>query len=176
MPLPPEQSLSLPTTAVTAIRTFVSIFLPEFIDVPFYSTKLCWYTDSLDNSFLVNHPLKHMSEYYAKIIDWLCTGIRWEVRFCLHWWQWTWRKVYASLRRGMSYNINIPIYHQSKYLLKYVISQHAADIFIKGERSVSYMRHFWCWRDQEPRRNGLEEGPNGPRNISRGKKEALGLR
>lgn len=38
-----------------AIRQFVSIFLPEFDAVPFDSTKLCWYTDSLDNSFVVSY-------------------------------------------------------------------------------------------------------------------------
>ena len=56
MPLSPAESLTIPPPAVAAIRTFVSIFLPEFKDVPFHSTKLCWYTDSLDNSFVVGYP------------------------------------------------------------------------------------------------------------------------
>lgn len=28
------------------------------------------------------------------------------------------------------------------------------------------MRPFWRWRPDVPRKNGLEEGPGGPRNIS----------
>ncbi|KAL1626668.1 hypothetical protein SLS54_002831 [Diplodia seriata] len=94
VPLPPADSAILPQAAVNAIRHFVSIFLPEFKDAPFHSTKLCWYTDSLDNSFV-----------------------------------------------------------------------HAADIFDNRDRSCSYMRQFWRWRDDVPRGNGLEEGPDGPRNI-----------
>lgn len=53
VPLPSTECTSLPESAAEAIRDFVSIFLPEFKDVPFHSTKLCWYTDTLDNSFLV---------------------------------------------------------------------------------------------------------------------------
>lgn len=55
VPLSSAQSKSLPEPAVDAIRKFVSIFLPELADRPFHSTKLCWYTDTLDNSFLVGH-------------------------------------------------------------------------------------------------------------------------
>jgi sarcosine oxidase/L-pipecolate oxidase len=44
----------LPEPALDAIKQFVSIFMPEFENTPFYSTKLCWYTDSLDNSFVVS--------------------------------------------------------------------------------------------------------------------------
>ncbi|PHH65542.1 hypothetical protein CDD82_1662 [Ophiocordyceps australis] len=53
IPLPREQSQQLPAEAVDAIKRFVSMFLPEFDRVPFHSTRLCWYTDTLDNSFLV---------------------------------------------------------------------------------------------------------------------------
>ncbi|KAL1632295.1 hypothetical protein SLS56_003710 [Neofusicoccum ribis] len=52
VPLAPNDSKALPQPAVDAIRDFISIFLPEFKDAPFHSTKLCWYTDSLDNSFV----------------------------------------------------------------------------------------------------------------------------
>lgn len=62
VPLPPRECLSLPEPAVYAIRQFVSIFLPEFDQVPFYSTKLCWYTDSLDNSFVVRIPISFVIE------------------------------------------------------------------------------------------------------------------
>lgn len=56
IPLPPKDSLCIPEPAVNAVRDFVSIFMPDFVDVPFHSTKLCWYTDSLDNSFVVSIP------------------------------------------------------------------------------------------------------------------------
>ncbi len=49
----PKDSNAIPEAAVHSIRQFVNIFLPDFDQVPFYSTKLCWYTDSLDNSFVV---------------------------------------------------------------------------------------------------------------------------
>ena len=54
MPLPVVDCYKLPERSVRSIRQFVSTFLPDFDGVPFYSTKLCWYTDSLDNSFVVS--------------------------------------------------------------------------------------------------------------------------
>ncbi|OTA54832.1 FAD dependent oxidoreductase [Hypoxylon sp. EC38] len=53
--------------------------------------------------------------------------------------------------------------HGAKFLP--VLGEHAADILMKGDNSSSYMRQFWRWREDLPRRNGLEEGPDGPRNI-----------
>ncbi|KAI1140083.1 nucleotide-binding domain-containing protein [Hypoxylon sp. FL0543] len=125
IPLPPKESQSIPEHAIDAIRTFVSIFLPEFKDAPFHSTKLCWYTDSLDNSFVIDYVPK-----YAEKTVFVCTG-------------------------GSG--------HGAKFLP--VLGEHAADILINGDESSSYMRQFWRWRDDLPRRNGLEEGPDGPRNI-----------
>ncbi|CAG7953685.1 unnamed protein product [Penicillium olsonii] len=93
-PLPLDECSILPEPALHAVSQFVSIFMPEFVNAPFYSTKLCWYTDSLDNSFV-----------------------------------------------------------------------HAADILENGDKSSSFMRPFWRWRPDAPRRNGLEEGPGGPRDI-----------
>lgn len=69
VPLPPEQSSSIPAPADDAIRRFVSIFLPEFKDMPFHSTKLCWYTDSLDNSFVIDYV-----PTYAEKSVFVCTG------------------------------------------------------------------------------------------------------
>lgn len=54
IPLPPSSCTAIPRAAVEAIRHFVDIFLPDFKEVPFASTRLCWYTDTLDNSFLVS--------------------------------------------------------------------------------------------------------------------------
>ncbi|KAI1382882.1 nucleotide-binding domain-containing protein [Hypoxylon trugodes] len=127
VPLPPLESLSIPQPAIDAIRAFVSIFLPEFRDVAFHSTKLCWYTDSLDNSFVVDYV-----PTYAENSVFVCAG-------------------------GSG--------HGAKFLP--VLGEHAADILEKGEESSSYMRKFWRWRDNIPRGNGLQEGPDGPRNIGR---------
>ncbi|KAJ5587253.1 FAD dependent oxidoreductase [Penicillium hispanicum] len=126
VPLPPNESSELPESAVYAVKQFVSIFLPEFDGLPFYSTKLCWYTDSLDNSFVIDYV-----PTYAENSVFVCTG-------------------------GSG--------HGAKFLP--VLGKHAADILEHGEQSSSYMCPFWRWRPDCPRRNGLEEGPNGPRDIS----------
>jgi sarcosine oxidase/L-pipecolate oxidase len=67
--LSPKESKSLPQGAIEAIEHFVSIFLPEFKDAPFHSTKLCWYTDSLDNSFVIDYVPN-----YAEDSVFVCTG------------------------------------------------------------------------------------------------------
>ncbi|OQD75433.1 hypothetical protein PENDEC_c007G04063 [Penicillium decumbens] len=126
VPLSSDESKSIPALAAEAIRHFVSIFLPEFKDCPFSSTKLCWYTDSLDNSFVIDYVPE-----YAEGSVFACTG-------------------------GSG--------HGAKFLP--VLGKHAADILENGDRSSSYMRPFWRWRPEAPRKNGLEEGPGGPRNIS----------
>ncbi|CAI7591766.1 unnamed protein product [Penicillium discolor] len=126
VPLPAEECSLLPEPALYAIKQFVSIFLPEFENTPFFSTKLCWYTDSLDNSFVIDHV-----PTYAEKSVFVCTG-------------------------GSG--------HGAKFLP--VLGKHAADIFENGDTSSSFMRSFWRWRPDAPRRNGLEEGPGGPRDIS----------
>ncbi|KAJ5565565.1 FAD dependent oxidoreductase [Penicillium sp. DV-2018c] len=126
VPLPVEECSTIPEPAIYAIKQFVSIFMPEFENTPFYSTRLCWYTDSLDNSFVVDHVPN-----YAEKSVFACTG-------------------------GSG--------HGAKFLP--VLGEHAADIFENGDQSSSFMRPFWRWRGDAPRRNGLEEGPGGPRDIS----------
>ncbi|KAL2827443.1 FAD dependent oxidoreductase [Aspergillus pseudoustus] len=127
VPLPTAQCKALPQSAVYAIKQFVSIFLPEFEGVPFSTTKLCWYTDSLDNSFVIDYVPD-----YAEDSVFVCTG-------------------------GSG--------HGAKFLP--VLGEHAADIFENGDKATTYMRLFWRWRPDVPRGNGLEEGPGGPRDISR---------
>ena len=56
--------------------------------------------------------------------------------------------------------------HGAKFLP--VLGEHAADILEHGDESTSYMRPHWRWREDARRGNGLEEGPNGPRNVGRG--------
>ncbi|PHH66608.1 hypothetical protein CDD81_6445 [Ophiocordyceps australis] len=123
----PLKSQQLPAEAVDAIKTFVSMFLPEFDGVPFYSTRLCWYTDTLDNSFLIDHVPGYQDQSLF-----VCTG-------------------------GSG--------HGAKFLP--VLGKHAADIFENGSKSTSPMRELWRWRDDVPRRNGLDEGPDGPRNLAK---------
>ncbi|PKX90529.1 uncharacterized protein P174DRAFT_493786 [Aspergillus novofumigatus IBT 16806] len=69
VPLPVDQCKRLPKPVIQAISEFVSIFLPEFEGVPFSSTKLCWYTDSLDNSFIIDY----VPDYAEKSV-FVCTG------------------------------------------------------------------------------------------------------
>ncbi|KAL4935992.1 hypothetical protein BDV06DRAFT_116024 [Aspergillus oleicola] len=125
VPLPPSECKELQVSATYAIKQFVSIFLPEFKGAPFDFTKLCWYTDSLNNSFVIDYV-----PTYADNSVFVCTG-------------------------GNG--------HGAKFLP--ILGQHAADILEHGDQSISYMRPFWRWRPEAPRRNGLEEGPNGPRDI-----------
>ncbi|KAJ5339766.1 hypothetical protein N7452_006494 [Penicillium brevicompactum] len=126
VPLPLKESSILPEPALHAVKQFVSIFMPDFENTPFHSTKLCWYTDSLDNSFVIDHV-----PTYAENSVFVCSG-------------------------GSG--------HGAKFLP--ILGQHAADILEKGDKSTSFMRPFWRWRPDAPRRNGLEEGPGGPRDIS----------
>ncbi|KAJ5599065.1 hypothetical protein N7450_000132 [Penicillium hetheringtonii] len=69
VPLPAKDCHELQERAIYAIRQFVDIFLPDFSKVPFYSTKLCWYTDSLDNSFVIDY----VSDYADNTV-FVCTG------------------------------------------------------------------------------------------------------
>ncbi|UPL01313.1 hypothetical protein LCI18_012247 [Fusarium solani-melongenae] len=128
VPLSPKESRPVPESAREAIQRFVSIFLPEFEHQDFFSTKLCWYTDTLDNSFLIDYV-----PTYAENSVFVCTG-------------------------GSG--------HGAKFLP--ILGEHAADILEHGDESTSYMRPHWRWREDARRGNGLEEGPNGPRNIGRG--------
>ncbi|KAF6789705.1 putative FAD dependent oxidoreductase [Colletotrichum sojae] len=127
VPLSPEDSRVVPERAKEAIKPFVSIFLPHFDGREFHTTKLCWYTDSLDNSFVIDHV-----PHYADNSLFVCTG-------------------------GSG--------HGAKFLP--VLGEHAADILQHGDESTSFTRPYWRWRPGAHRGNGLEEGPNGPRNLGR---------
>ncbi|TQV93050.1 FAD dependent oxidoreductase [Cordyceps javanica] len=127
IPMSPKDSCTIPDAAEDSIRQFVKIFLADFDESPFHSTKLCWYTDSLDNSFVIDHV-----PTYTNNSLFVCTG-------------------------GSG--------HGAKFLP--VLGKHAADILQNGDNATSFMRPFWRWRPHAQRRNGLEEGPDGPRNIGR---------
>ncbi|WWC88911.1 uncharacterized protein L201_003826 [Kwoniella dendrophila CBS 6074] len=125
--IPAGPQLKPPQTALDAIRHFVSIFLPEFKDTPYFSTKFCWYTDSLDNEFVIDYVPS-----YSDYSSFVCTG-------------------------GSG--------HGAKFLP--VLGQHAADIFLNKDKAQTPLRSFWKWRSDAPRKNGLEEGPNSDRNLTK---------
>ncbi|KAF7534342.1 hypothetical protein G7054_g6326 [Neopestalotiopsis clavispora] len=49
-----EKETNITTEALEAIKEFISVNMPELVDLGISSTKLCWYTDSIDNSFVVD--------------------------------------------------------------------------------------------------------------------------
>lgn len=164
VPLPYHDCKAVPPRAREAIRTFVSIFLPEFANEAFHTTKLCWYTDTLDNSFLVSgtpfsHAFPELTEsqidyvpQYAENSVFVCTGGSGHGAKFL--------PVLGQVRQRAP---QFYVEEHSRLLL-----QHAADIFENSNDAKSHMREHWKWRDSAPRRNGLEEGPDGPRNIGNG--------
>ncbi|OSX59279.1 hypothetical protein POSPLADRAFT_1183975 [Postia placenta MAD-698-R-SB12] len=56
VPLRPEvDDTSLPITSIEGIKTYVSTFHPDLAALPIARTRLCFYTDSVDNSFLIDY-------------------------------------------------------------------------------------------------------------------------
>ncbi|KAI1328853.1 FAD dependent oxidoreductase [Xylariaceae sp. FL0255] len=49
-----EKETRIPKVALDAIKEYISVNLPELEKIGISATKLCWYTDSLDNSFVVD--------------------------------------------------------------------------------------------------------------------------
>ncbi|KAI8630188.1 FAD dependent oxidoreductase [Xylariaceae sp. FL1651] len=49
-----EKEENIPATALDAIKEYISVNLPELVGLGISSTWLCWYTDSIDNSFVVD--------------------------------------------------------------------------------------------------------------------------
>ncbi|EME85806.1 uncharacterized protein MYCFIDRAFT_40622 [Pseudocercospora fijiensis CIRAD86] len=52
---PQTQTDKIPLEAMRVIRSFVSENLPELLDLDLTNLRLCWYTDSVDNSFLIDY-------------------------------------------------------------------------------------------------------------------------
>lgn len=46
---------SIPDLALQACRSFCQTNLPDLLTLPMQRSRLCWYTDSIDNSFLIDH-------------------------------------------------------------------------------------------------------------------------
>ncbi|KID65472.1 FAD dependent oxidoreductase, partial [Metarhizium brunneum ARSEF 3297] len=143
IPLPYDDCKAVPPQAEEAIRTFVSIFLPEFDKADFDTTKLCWYTDSLDNSFVIDYVPD-----YAENSVFVCTG----------------GSGHGAKFMPVLGDVGLPV-PESWHVTDVVLTQHAADVFNNADNATSHMRTHWRWREDVPRRNGLEDGPGGPRNI-----------
>lgn len=51
---PKTKTNSIPTKAMSVITSFCAENLPELLECPLVGNRLCWYTDSVDNSFLAD--------------------------------------------------------------------------------------------------------------------------
>ncbi|KAF6814069.1 sarcosine oxidase [Colletotrichum sojae] len=49
-----EQVLAAPAKALEVIRRFTDEYLPELTGLDVWMTRLCWYTDSFDNHFIID--------------------------------------------------------------------------------------------------------------------------
>ncbi|KAL7622650.1 hypothetical protein AAE478_008163 [Parahypoxylon ruwenzoriense] len=50
-----QKKTRIPIDALNGIKEYISINFPELTPLGIFSTKLCWYTDSIDNSFVVSY-------------------------------------------------------------------------------------------------------------------------
>ncbi|EXK79501.1 hypothetical protein FOQG_15892 [Fusarium oxysporum f. sp. raphani 54005] len=53
-----EQLTKIPAQAIKVIRRFTNQYLPELASLDIWLTSLCWYTDSFDNHFIIDHVPK----------------------------------------------------------------------------------------------------------------------
>ncbi|KAI0473375.1 FAD dependent oxidoreductase [Xylariaceae sp. FL0804] len=49
-----KKETNIPMVALDAIKEYISIHFPDLVELGLSSTKLCWYMDSIDNSFVVD--------------------------------------------------------------------------------------------------------------------------
>lgn len=110
-----ESIRQIPQTAANVIKSFVQEFLPELISCQ-VQTRLCWYTDSFDNHFVIDfvpgseglmvatggsgHGFKFLPNLGAKVVD----RIEGKTDDLLHLWRWrSWtpdKAVYNSIMEG----------------------------------------------------------------------------
>ncbi|KAI0977512.1 FAD dependent oxidoreductase [Xylaria arbuscula] len=119
------QEKNIPVPALEGIKEYVNLNLPELAELGLASTWLCWYTDSIDNSFVVDFVPGR-----PRVV--VCSG-------------------------GSG--------HGFKFLP--ILGREVVKILEgKGEQTV-YGR-LWKWRDSTAeKRNGLEEGEDGPRVLGK---------
>ncbi|KAI0890851.1 FAD dependent oxidoreductase [Annulohypoxylon nitens] len=115
----------LPIDALDGIKEYISVNFPELVPLGITSTRLCWYTDSIDDSFVVDFVPGRPGVA-------VCSG-------------------------GSG--------HGFKFLP--ILGREVVKI-LEGKGSQTVYGHMWRWRSSsEPMRNGLEEGEQGPRVLSK---------
>ncbi|KAI8961324.1 FAD dependent oxidoreductase [Daldinia sp. FL1419] len=120
-----QKETRIPIDALDGIKEFIRINFPELVPLGISSTRLCWYTDSIDNSFVVDFVPGRPGVA-------VCSG-------------------------GSG--------HGFKFLP--ILGREVVKILEgKGEQTV-YGR-MWRWRSSTAaKRNGLEEGEQGPRVLAK---------
>ncbi|ORY71122.1 FAD dependent oxidoreductase [Pseudomassariella vexata] len=122
-----KKEKNLPLTSIAAIKEYISVNMPELAEFGISSTKLCWYTDSIDNSFVVD----------------FVPG----------------RPGLAIASGGSG--------HGFKFLP--ILGREVVKI-LEGNGNETVYGNMWRWRHSTtPKRNGLEEGEDGPRVLAKQK-------
>lgn len=82
-----EQLTKIPAQAIQVIRRFTNQYLPELASHDIWLTRLCWYTDSFHNHFIIDHVPKkeglmvatagsgHAFKYLPTIGNWVVDTI-----------------------------------------------------------------------------------------------------
>ncbi|XXG95303.1 hypothetical protein Hte_001564 [Hypoxylon texense] len=116
-----QKETRLPTDALNGIKEYIEVNFPELVPLGISSTRLCWYTDSIDNSFVVDFVPGRPGLA-------VCSG-------------------------GSG--------HGFKFLP--ILGREVVKI-LEGQGPQTVYGRMWRWRSStEDKRNGLEEGEQGPR-------------
>ncbi|KAI1134630.1 FAD dependent oxidoreductase [Hypoxylon sp. FL0543] len=120
-----EKETRIPVEALNGIKEYITTNFPELVPLGISSTRLCWYTDSIDNSFVVDFVPGRPGVA-------VCSG-------------------------GSG--------HGFKFLP--ILGREVVKI-LEGKGSETVYGQMWRWRSSNgPTRNGLEEGEQGPRVLSK---------
>ncbi|KAI0906168.1 FAD dependent oxidoreductase [Ustulina deusta] len=116
---------NIPVPALEGIKEYISVNLPELVELGLSSTRLCWYTDSIDNSFVVDFVPGR-----PRVA--VCSG-------------------------GSG--------HGFKFLP--ILGREIVKI-LEGNGDQTVYGRMWKWRaSNAEKRNGLEEGEEGPRVLEK---------
>ncbi|KAJ8120186.1 hypothetical protein ONZ43_g3042 [Nemania bipapillata] len=122
-----SKETDIPAPALEGIKEYISLNLPELVELGLSSTFLCWYTDSIDNSFVVDFVPNRSGVA-------ICTG-------------------------GSG--------HGFKFLP--ILGREVVKI-LEGKGDQTVYGQMWKWRTSTAtKRNGLEEGEEGPRVLEKQK-------
>ncbi|KAL0943099.1 sarcosine oxidase [Colletotrichum truncatum] len=121
----PNPIYTVPSYGLERMKNVIGELFPELTDIGFTDSRLCWYTDSIDNEFVIDYVPGYSDTLF------ICTG---------------------GSGHGFKF---LPI------LGKYVKKQ--------LERTPNVFTPIWKWRTAEKGKaaNGIEEGENGPREMSK---------